>query len=238
MPERPRAVILDLDAAVIDSAGAWRYALEEAVMMVTGERRDTEPLVEEYRSRPWAHVVPILVDGPDEQRRCVDLCEQFYRRSALKRLLVFDGIGMALDQLRGESVEMGGVTREPHGHAMRQIESTGIDRFLAVLSPTNEGDWDPRQRFEECVWYLEAEPDAAVYVSPFEEDLERVRPTGASTLHAGWVTGESQWQSIPHPKLLLEAARLLVSADAGNRSLRGVERRDEDAAIPRCRGQE
>lgn len=197
---RPRAVIFDLDAAVIDSRPAWRYALEEAVAMVTGERIDADPLAEEYRGRPWDHAVSIVVHERAGQVRCAELCEQYYRRSALKRLLVFEGIGMALDQLRGEGIAMGAVSRERHRDAMRQIESTGVDRFFTVLSPTNEGPWDPGERFLECVEYLEFDQEDTVYVSPDDYDLSRVSTTGAVTLRAGWaIDRERGDESLTHP---------------------------------------
>ena len=203
MADKPRAVILDLDAAVIDSRPAWRYALEEAVMMVTGERVDTGELVDEYRQRPWHHVVPIVVHDREAQDRCIELCEQYFRRSALKRLLVFDGIGMALDRIRGAYVEMGGVTRETHPSAMRQIESTGVDRFLSVLAPTNEGGWDAVARFTECVTYLEADPTKTVFVSPVEEDLASVSQTGALPIRAAWAEDTTVCENgLEHPSLL------------------------------------
>ncbi len=91
--ESPKAVIFDLDAAVIDSRPAWKYALEEAVMMATGERIDATDLAEGFEWRPWEHVVPIVVQDRERQARCLELCERYYRRSALKWLLVFDGDG-------------------------------------------------------------------------------------------------------------------------------------------------
>ena len=205
MPATPRAVILDLDAAIIDSRPAWKYALEEAVMMVAGERADVEGLCDEYRHRPWHHVVPVLIAERNEQERCIQLCEQFYRRSALKRLLVFDGIGMALDKLRGAHLEMGGVTRETHPNAMRQIESTGVDRFLTVLSPTNEGPWNVRERFEECIRYLEKDPAETAFVSPVQEDLAKVAECGAIPVFAGWSNNGDE--GLAHPSLLRDAVR-------------------------------
>lgn len=208
----PKAVIFDLDAAIIDSRRAWKYALEEAVMMVTGERIDPSDLAEGYEWRPWEHVVPIVVHGRDDQNRCLRLCERYYRRSALKWLLVFEGIGMALDQVRGELIEMGGITRETHADAMRQIESTGIDRFLSVLSPTNDGvRFEPAERFAECITYLECPPSRAVYVSPFERDLREVADTGAATALASWTTAEATAPGgMEHPSELPESIREAV----------------------------
>jgi len=182
------------------------------VMMVTGERVDPGRLAEGYLRRPWAHVLPILVPGREEALRCEALAERYYRRSALKSLLVFDGIGMALDQLRGDLVEMGGITREAHPDAMKQIESTGIDRFLSVLSPTNGGSWDPAARFEECISYLECEASRAVFVSPEWRDLEALAERGIATLRAAWTgQGEDEGGGLRHPSELPRAVRQAIA---------------------------
>ena len=95
---------------------------------------------------------------------------------------------------------MGAVSRERHRDAMRQIESTGVDRFFTVLSPTNEGRWTPEERFLECLRYLEFEPAGAVYVSPEDDDLRRVGATGAHTLRAGWAEeGAEESSALAHP---------------------------------------
>ena len=206
---RPRLVVFDLDLCVIDNRAAWRYALEEAVMMATGERVETDRLYEEFRSRAWDHAVSILVPDPAMRPRAVDLAEQYYRRSALKRLLVFEGIGMALDSLRGERIEMGGITRENHYHAMRQIESTGVDRFFTVLSPTPDGEeWQPALRIAECARYTETPGDGVLFVSPEIRDLEQANVAGVA---AGWATTEQEGR-VSHPG---ELARALISSRPG-----------------------
>jgi phosphoglycolate phosphatase-like HAD superfamily hydrolase len=204
--------VFDLDTAVIDRRGAWRYAVEEAVLTVTGERVDASPLLEEYCERPWIHALPILLPDQSMHGRCAEVCEQYFRRSALKRLLVFDGIGMALDRLRGDYVEMGGITRESHANAMRQVESTGIDRFLSVLAPTNGGPWDPAARFGECASYLEVSPDQVVYVSGRADDALTVAQNGGHSLLVGWGQKDGEAPGLAHPSALRDA----VEAAAGS----------------------
>ena len=177
---RPRAVVFDLDEALLDRRRAWQYALEEAVIGVTGRRVDSAPLVDEYLRRPGSHVLAIVVDDRDHASRCQALCAELFQRSAMKRLLVHDGIGMALDRLRGERIEMGAVSREPHAVALKQAESTGLDRFLAVLAPTPPGAaWEPATRFADCLAYLGRDPAEAAFVSPDTDDRAGVEGTGA-----------------------------------------------------------
>ena len=114
-----RAVVFDLDDALLDRRPAWRYALEEAAISVTGRRVDARPLEDEYHRRPWRHAAAILLPDRGEAERAAELADQMFRRSALKRLLVHEGIGMALDHLRAARIEMGGISREAHALAIR-----------------------------------------------------------------------------------------------------------------------
>lgn len=201
-PWRPKAIVFDLDTAVIDRRRAWQYALEEAVLTVAGTRVDARSLVAEYHARPWSHAAAILVDDPLLVARCVELCEQYFRRSALKRLLVFEGIGMVLDRLRGDRIEMGGITREMHANAMRQIESTGVDRFLAVLAPTNDAGWNPLLRFRECLAYLQRDVSETVFVTALRSDAEPVAATGVPFVLAGWGQATIDGDAATHPSQL------------------------------------
>lgn len=188
----PRAVIFDLDETLIDNRKAWLYAVEEAVAAVTGRRVSAEPLVAEYRSRPWRSALEVLLDDAGEVARACEICPQMYGRSAMKRLLVHEGMGMALDRLRAARVEMGAITREPHARAMRQIESTGMDRFLTVLSPTPEGvAWRPEERWGECLSFLQYPAGECAYVSADLPDIRAVTATGCRGYIAGWV-GDAQ----------------------------------------------
>ena len=137
-------------------------------------------LVDEYLRRPWSHVLAIVVEDREQAARCEALCAEMYQRSAMKRLLVHEGIGMALDRLRGERIEMGAVSREPHAIALKQAESTGLDRFLAVLAPTPPGaPWDAAARFADCLAYLGRDAAQTAFVSPDADDRASVEGTGA-----------------------------------------------------------
>src|SRR6185312_5356030 len=130
----PKAVIFDLDEALLDQRRAWQYAVEESVAMVCNRRIDASRLVAEYRGRPWGHALAVVVDEPAERLRCCELCVTVFERSGLKRLLVHEGIGMGLDAVRAAHVEMGAISRSRHNLALKQVQSTGLDRFLAVLA--------------------------------------------------------------------------------------------------------
>ncbi len=188
---RPKAIVFDLDEVLIDARPAWLYALEESVVSVSGRRENLRPLVAEYRRRPLRDVLSMLLAQPAERDRCESLFAVMYGRSAMKKLLVHEGVGMSLDQLRSLRIEMAAITRLHHGMAMRQIESTGLDRFFSVLSPTPEGEpWDPPARTKQCLSYLEYAPAQCLFVSGEIADLASVAAMGLTCYEAAWAAVE------------------------------------------------
>lgn len=186
-PRRFAAIIFDLDETLLTRAGAWRYVLEEAVVAVTGRRVDAAALAGEYRSRPWRHALAVVLEPGEDLVRCEALCQELFARSGMKRLLVHEGIGMALDQVRAARVEIGAISREPHTIALRQVQSTGLDRFLAVLAATPDGErWDPGARIAQCLAYLGHEAARAGYVSGDAFDLREAVRAGVTPLAAMW----------------------------------------------------
>ncbi|HSE46306.1 MAG TPA: HAD hydrolase-like protein [Gemmatimonadales bacterium] len=182
-----RALIFDLDEALLDRRRAWQYAVEESIAAVCGERVSAGDLVAEYRLRPWSHALSILVRERQQQIRCEDACVAMYERSAMKRLLVHEGIGMGLDRVRAQRVEMGAISREPHRIAIRQIESTGLDRFLSVLSPTPAGAaWNPVERLLECCSFLQRATDEVVFVGCNPLDLDALQQAGVPSVLAAY----------------------------------------------------
>lgn len=188
---RYRAVIFDLDHVLLAREGAWCYTVEEAIVSVTARRVDTRPLAREYANRPWRHVLSVLLDDAGRQRECEELCAELFTRSAMKRLLVHEGVGMALDHLSAARVEIGAVSREPHAIALKQVQSTGLDRFLAVLSTTPDGRWDVSARLLEALSFLEYRPGDCAFVSGDSYDLGAARSLGFARYTAAWAASES-----------------------------------------------
>jgi phosphoglycolate phosphatase-like HAD superfamily hydrolase len=185
----PRAVLFDLDEVLLDTRRAWQYTVEEAVLSVSGRRENTAPLLAEYRRRPWRDVLAVLLTEYGERARCEQLCLRIYERSAMKRLLVHEGIGMALDHVRANRIEMGAISRAPHASALKRIESTGLDRFLAVLSPTAEaGDWDVTARTADCLRFLGYPPEQCAFVSGDADDLRTAEQAGLRVFEATWAS--------------------------------------------------
>lgn len=182
----PRAIIFDLDRCLIDPRKAWRYCIEEAIAAAAGRRVDASDLVEEYHTRPWRDALGVLAEA-GERERLEDLCTTMFERSAMKKLLVHEGVGMALDALRGERIELGAISRLPHGVAVKQVQSTGLDRFLAVVATTPPAErWDPGARIVQCLAFLEAEARRSAFVSGERRDREAAARAGLRPYAASW----------------------------------------------------
>jgi phosphoglycolate phosphatase-like HAD superfamily hydrolase len=203
-----RAVIFDLDETLLDRAPAWTYAVEEAVISVTGRRVDTAPLRAEYRLRPWRQVLSVLLSEHSEIDRCEELCPRMFYRSAMKRLLVHEGIGMALDHLRAARMDLGAVTREPQAVAIKQIQSTGLDRFLTVLAATPAaGSWDVAARLRECLAFLDRAPELCAFVSQDADDARAAETMGMRWFPPAWAMPDEIGGALAVPGNL---ARLLA----------------------------
>ncbi len=203
----PRALIFDLDRCLIDSRNAWRYCVEESLAAALNRRLSAAELVEEYHVRPWRDALGVLVD-PREAQRCEELCETMFGRSAMKKLLVHEGVGMALDALRGERVELGAISRLPHALALKQVQSTGLDRFVAVLSSTPDGEaWRPAERVADCLAFLESPPTESAFASGDSRDRAAVAASGLAVFAAGWAAGaDNEDGAVQAPSGMLDAA--------------------------------
>ncbi|MCL6508003.1 MAG: HAD hydrolase-like protein, partial [Bryobacteraceae bacterium] len=180
--------------------------IEEAVAAVTGRRISARDLADAYHTRPWRDALRILLDDPRECDAAEDLCLQYAARSALKRLLVFEGVGMALDALRAEQIDMAAITRHPYALARKQIESTGLDRFFSLVVPPPGGRFDPAAQLAECFRLLETAPAETAVVAPGSFERTAAERAGAIAVAAGWsVEHDPGPGEVAAPRDLLEA---------------------------------
>lgn len=184
---RPKAILFDLDEVLVDARPAWCYAVEETLMSMTARRESAKALCDEYRKRPLWDVFRLLLPDRNDCVRAEKLASTMLERSALKKLLVHEGVGMALDEIRVRRIDMGVISRYPHSLAIKHLQSTGIDRFFAVLSPTPAGaQWSPRDRIAECLAYLGHPASRCAYVSGESEDLRVASDAGLAVFRAEW----------------------------------------------------
>jgi beta-phosphoglucomutase-like phosphatase (HAD superfamily) len=203
---RPRLVIFDLDRSLIDARPAFCYAVEEAVAAVTGRRVSARELADAYHTRPWRDALQVLLDDPRQRDAAEDLCLQYAQRSALKRLLVFEGVGMSLDELRAEQIDMAAITRHPYRLARKQVESTGLDRFFSLVVPPPAGRFDPAAQLAECFRLLETAPDQSAVIAPGRPERQAARRAGAIPFTAAWAIEPDPGDiEIPSPAALREA---------------------------------
>jgi len=185
-PNGYKCVIFDLDETIIDNRIAWCHTLTESILSVIGQRIDPKPLLAEYRTRYWEDVISLFVDNQVMQKKCLNLCHEMERRSSLKHLLVFEGIGMTLDKIR-DLADIGVISRWSHREATKRIQSTGLDRFFTGTVGTLEKEtWDAGQRFSECCNFLGYKQSDSLYIGAEQFDLDSVILHGGTALSAGW----------------------------------------------------
>jgi len=184
------------------------------VVMVCGCRIDGAPLVSEYSKRPWRHAVTLVVPDIAAREACEAACARIYHRGAQKRLLVHDGVGMSLDWIRSAQLAMGVVSREPHEVALKQLQSTGLDRFMTVLAPTPAGQaWDSEARLRECIGYLRCAAAECAFVSSEDLDLEGAERLGCRVATAAWAgRGGGSRPAVTTPAMLGPALAALMAA--------------------------
>lgn len=188
-------------------------------MSIANRRISAESLVEEYQRRPWSESLRILLDDPNDLSQAKKLCQRIAERSAMKKLLVFDGTGMALDDVRGAHLEIGAISRLPHAVALKQAQATGLDRFLTVLSATPIGRaWEPGARASECLSYFGREPASCLFIGASDQDIDQALQVGLVALRAGWShgLGKSQSEGVRSPGAV--ATMLLFGLEAGGLS--------------------
>jgi phosphoglycolate phosphatase-like HAD superfamily hydrolase len=200
----PRLVIFDLDRALLDSRPAFCYTLEEAIVAVTGRRISARDLADEYHVRPWRDALRVLLDDPHERDACQALCQQYAERSALKRILVFEGVGMTLDALRAERIDIAAITRAPYRLARKQAESTGLDRFFSLVAPPQDARFDPAAQLAQCLRLLETDGSETAFVAPGRFERSAAERLGAIAFTAAWaVDHDAGGIEVPAPGHLL-----------------------------------
>jgi phosphoglycolate phosphatase-like HAD superfamily hydrolase len=197
-------VLFELEHTLLDRRPAWQYAFEQAVGTVCHERIDARDLAENYAHRPVMHALAVVTDDLGVRVECARRWEQLFYRSAMKKLMVHDGVTMMLDRMRHAGIELGVISHEPHTVARKELESTGLDRFLTVLAAQPiDATWLPGERIEQCRTFLEYPPEEICLISWDEDDVDAAEGMGALALRASWPTAEVGETGIVHPSQAL-----------------------------------
>lgn len=180
-----RGAVFDLDEVLLDKRAAWTYTIEQSLLSVTGARVDPTLLAAEYRHRPWREALRVLEVNGEHVRAAADLCGKMWERSALKRITVHEGIGMALAALLAGGVSMAAVTSVPLPLASRQAQAAGVDRFLVALEPHPE-DVGGYARIAQLFRVGSA---GVAFVSGDQTSLDAAAMEGLRPFQAAWAPG-------------------------------------------------
>ncbi|MDD9864683.1 MAG: phosphoglycolate phosphatase [Gammaproteobacteria bacterium] len=188
---RPRAVLLDLDGTLADTAPDLVSALNHALARLGRPACDAE------RVRPWlGSGVETLVQralaggngaapAPAELHRdAAALLLEFYGRNTCRYSSLYPGVLEGLDYLRDQGIRLSCVTNKSARFSGRLLEKLGIrDRFGIVVSGDTLARKKPHpEPLLHAARQLRAAPGESLMIGDSQNDVEAARNAGMPIL--------------------------------------------------------
>ncbi|MCY0886247.1 MAG: HAD-IA family hydrolase [Firmicutes bacterium] len=184
-----RAVLLDLDGTLIDSAGLIVASFRHAFREVLGEDLAPEEVIR-HLGRSLNDQIRIMRPhlDTDQARRLMSVyLEHNHRTHDAGGLQPVPGSVPALERLQAQGLELAIVTSKREAMAWRGLELTGLDRFFRA--PGRVVAYEATRRHKphpEPLWRalatLGLEPGEAVYVGDSPFDMAAARAAGIPAL--------------------------------------------------------
>ena len=184
-----RAVLLDLDGTLLDTAPDMAHALNEL------------RVAEGLAALPFEHIRPHVSHGalrlirlafgePDAARfealrgRFLDI----YREGLAIRTCLFEGFDEVLTAIEGAGMRWGIVTNKPGWLTLPLLEQLGLDRRSAcVVSGDSLAERKPHpMQLLHAAALLGVEPRECAYLGDAERDVQAARNAGMIPLVAGF----------------------------------------------------
>ncbi len=171
-PRRLRALLLDLDGTLLDSAPAIVKALN-VVLARRGGRPVDAPQVRKWVSF-GAHRLVANAFGPWATSPDDDLAEfrSVYERQEADPADLYPGAVTMLSELTAAGLRIAVCTNKPQASARRLIDGLGLARFIEVVVGGRQ-DLRPKPHPDsvlEALTALQATPDQAIFVGDSEVD--------------------------------------------------------------------
>jgi phosphoserine phosphatase len=188
-PSEIRGAVFDLDEVLLNKRAAWAYTVEQALLSVAGRRTEPMALADEYRHRPWRDALLVLEPDREHVAAAAALCGKLWLRSALKRITVHAGIGMALAGLLAGGISMAAVTSVALPLARRQAQAAGVDRFLFALERNEDAAGADGNLYAAMAGLLHLRPGDVAFVSGDGAALRSASSQGLRPFKAAWAPG-------------------------------------------------
>lgn len=223
LPNKPRAVVIDLDGTLIDSVPDLAYCVDQ-MMIELGRSPWGEAKVRTWVGNGVDRLVKrALTDElwaePDEQlfAQAMPVFMALYASNTSQRSRVFDGVCEGLDYLQAESYLLACVTNKAERFTLPLLRDKGIlDAFQVVVS----GDTTPKKKPDPLPLLHAAEalgvsPQLCLMVGDSRHDVAAARAAGFSVacVPYGYNHGDDIAESEPDALIssLAQLRDLLVS---------------------------
>ena len=215
-----RAVILDLDGTLIDTAGE----IAEAMDRTLGEMRLPRVPATEVRDM-IGRGVPKLVERALERLdvkgvdvgRAIERFEAHYGQTVATTATLFPGVMEGLEKLAERGVKLAVVTNKPRFFTEQLLERSGIARFFVAVAAGDDGiRKKPHGDMLEAVCRaMGTRPGETLMLGDSDNDIEAARAAGCPVWCVPYGYNEGRpAQSLQCDRLVRtveEAARLLTA---------------------------
>ena len=190
LPNKPRAVVIDLDGTLIDSVPDLAYCVDE-MMCRLGRSPWGEAKVRTWVGNGVERLVKRALTNdlsaePDEHEfaRAMPLFMTLYTENTSQRSRLFEGVVTGLDYLKAESYAIACVTNKAERFTLPLLRDKGIlDYFQVVVSgdttPKKKPDPLPLQHAAQALGML---PEQCLMVGDSRHDVAAARAAGFSVV--------------------------------------------------------
>ena len=188
LPNKPRAVVIDLDGTLIDSVPDLAYCVDE-MMLRLGRSPWGEAKVRTWVGNGVERLVKRALTNdlsaePDEYEftRAMPLFMTLYTENTSQRSRLFEGVLAGLDYLKAASYAIACVTNKAERFTLPLLRDKGIlDYFQVVVS----GDTTPRKKpdplpLQHAAQVLGVLPEQCLMVGDSRHDVAAARAAGFS----------------------------------------------------------
>jgi phosphoglycolate phosphatase len=137
-----RAVILDLDGTLLDTAGEIAEAMDRTLDEMRLARipaREIEAMIGRGVPKLVERVIARLGAGHVDAAAMIDRFEAHYARTVGTRAPLFDGVHAGLSRLHEAGLKLAVVTNKPRFFTEQLLERAGIARFFTSVVAGDDG---------------------------------------------------------------------------------------------------
>jgi phosphoglycolate phosphatase len=204
-----RAVVLDIDGTLIDSAdgivAGFRHSLEAVGVVPPDDatlRSDLGP--------PLAQLLPTFGVPADRVDEALDAYRTFYLREGLQQAMVYDGVVGVLDELTGHR-PLGTATAKRTDVGRAILEVHGLAAYFDVVNGLGDDHPTKAATLTQTLQLMgDVDPGDAVMIGDRRSDVAAGQAVGTRTVGVLWGYGSRAELEDAGADVLLEHPRELV----------------------------